>query len=420
MEANEIIKKIEIKDLFQNKNYLRLLTANMISRFGDSVDGIAYAWMVYLMTGSKLLLGSLFAVNAIPNILLGPFSGVLADRYDKKKLILFGYIGRGLVVSLTAALFALGLLRPWHLFALTLVNSTLETLTMPATMSLLAIILTPEEFLSANAFSSSAYRFAELIGTAIAGILIALVGIAGAIWVDAATFFIAAAILFFITAEHMSVTVQELGIKGYLTDLKMAFRFIGKHPLIKLSLLLFAVINFCLAPMNVLMPVFVKDVLAGGPELLSAIFMAFLVGMIGGGLGVSQYGNRFKTQQMIIGGMGCFGLFYALLFLPGYIFPIGIYSNITTLSSFFFMGVLIPVASTPIQVYIMRNTDPSMMGRVGAFMSMISCVAIPIGAALTGVVSELIPISILFLLMGGIIMVAVASLLFNKHFADMK
>jgi len=420
MEPIAVTKKIEIKDLFSIHDYRLLLSANIISRFGDSVDGIAYAWMVYLLTGSRLLLGTLFAVNALPNILFGPFAGVFADRYDKKKLILFGYIGRGLTVSFTAFLFAMGLLHPWHLFVLTIVNSSLETVTMPAVVSLLPSILKPEELLSANGFSTSAYRFAELVGTATAGIIIATLGIAGAILLDGATFFAAAIILFSLSVKHIPPTVSVFGIRGYIVDLMKAFSFIQKQPLIKIALFLFAVVNFCLAPVNVLMPVFAKDVLRGGAEALSGLGISFLSGVIVGGLLVSQYGSRFKSRTMIIGGMSLFGLFYGLLCLPGQIFSPGLISYLCAFICFFFMGVLIPIANTPIQVFIMRNTEKSMMGRVGSFMTMISCIAIPLGAALTGLISEFISISMIFFSMGAIIMLVTVSLCKNKEFFNME
>ena len=85
MESAAQVKKYGIKDLFSQRVYLFNLIAGLISRFGDSVDSIAYAWMVYTLTGSKLLMGSLFAVNAVPNIIFSPFAGVLVDRFEKNK-----------------------------------------------------------------------------------------------------------------------------------------------------------------------------------------------------------------------------------------------------------------------------------------------------------------------------------------------
>ena len=111
-------KRGKLKQLIGYKDYMLLFIANFISRFGDSIDAIAYSFMVYELTGSKLLMGTLFAVNAIPNIVLSPFAGVIADRFNKKRLITIGYLGRGIMVSITALMLSIGILQPWHLLLL--------------------------------------------------------------------------------------------------------------------------------------------------------------------------------------------------------------------------------------------------------------------------------------------------------------
>lgn len=418
MEAYSVDNRVGIKALLNSKNYILLVTANFISRFGDSLDSIAYGWMVYTLTGSKLLLGTIFAVNAIPNIILGPFAGVLADRLHKKTLIISGYLGRGLVVSLTATLFYFNILKPWHLFVFTIINSTLETMTMPAVASLLPLIISKEQYLSANSFSSSAYKLSELIGTGSAGVIIALIGISGAIFIDGLTFFIAAAIIVLLTVTNISANIKIDGIKGYLQDLKEGFSFVRSHRIIMLSLTLFAILNFCLAPINVLMPVYTNDIIKGGPEILSAMGISLCIGSIIGGVLVGQFGSRFKIQSLIIGGVFFFGLDYSILYLPGNILSIGMISTAVTCISFFLLGFLIPLMTSPIQANLMSKTERGMMGRVGALMSMISCCTIPLGSAFTGFICEFLSISFIFLIMGIIISLVAVFLLFNKTFME--
>jgi DHA3 family macrolide efflux protein-like MFS transporter len=416
MLTEKAVKKYGIWDLVKCRNYTVMLIGNLISRFGDSLDGIAYGWMVYMLTGSKLLLGSLFAVNAIPNILFGPFAGVLADRLDKKKLIILSYTGRGVVVSITAMMYMTGILRPWHLFLFTFINSSLETLMSPALISLLPLIIKKEMYLSANSFSSSMSKFAELIGTAAAGAVIALVGISGAIYIDGATFFIAAVFICLIQVSIPKSEIQKLTFKNYIGDLKEGASFLKNSKLIRTSIALFALINFCLAPINVLMPVFTKDILKGGPEILSAIGVSLAVGSILGGLIISQVGYRFKISSLIIGSTLLFGITYALLVLPGNVVSSGIYSTAIAVSCFFFIGFLIPSIISPIQTYLMSNTDRAILGRVSSIMTMINCSAIPLGSAVTGIITEYVAISAIFLCMGSIISLASVYLLTNREF----
>jgi DHA3 family macrolide efflux protein-like MFS transporter len=416
MEGEIVVKKLGLRDLLKCKNFTVLLAASFISRFGDALDSIAYGWMVYMLTGSKLMLGTLFAVNALPNIILGPFTGVLADRLNKKKLIILSYLGRGLVVSLTALLYMVKLLEPWHLFVFTIINSTLETLMSPAVVSIMPLIIRKDLFLSANSFSASVNKFSELVGTGMAGAVIALLGISGAIFIDGATFFMAAVLIMLMRVKIPVIDKVKLNVKTYMDDLKVGFSFVKNTKLIKLSIGLFALVNFCIAPINVLMPIFAKDILKGGPDILSYIGVAFAVGTIIGGIMVGQFGSRFKISTLTIVGLFFFGVAYDFLALPGTIVSGGIYSSFIAVVVFLVFGLLIPIINSPIQAYLMTNTEREVLGRVISFMTMITCSAIPLGSALTGTVSEYVPIWVIFISMGIIISAAGLLLFFNKDF----
>jgi len=145
--------KIGYKSLLNEKAYLMNLIANLISRFGDSIDTIAYGWMIYELTGSKALLAILFGINAIPNIIFQPIAGVFVDYFKKKRIIAFCDLGRGLLVLLTAFLFMTGNLRPWHLIVITFCNSTFESFRGPASMAMFPYILGKEKYSLGTAFS---------------------------------------------------------------------------------------------------------------------------------------------------------------------------------------------------------------------------------------------------------------------------
>lgn len=141
--------------LLAHRSFMLLLAARMTSRFGDSIDSIAYSWMVYQLTGSKLMMGSLFALNFVPGILFSLFIGVLIDRIPQKTILVASYAARGLSVAATAALLGLGLLEPWHLFVFTFLNSTLECFATPTETSLVPRLLPKPLLLSGNSLSAS-------------------------------------------------------------------------------------------------------------------------------------------------------------------------------------------------------------------------------------------------------------------------
>lgn len=418
MENPVIEKKPGIKDLIPFKGYIVKLIAYSISRFGDSLDSIAYGWMVYQLTGSKLLMGTLFAVNAIPNIIFSPIAGVYADRHSKKKIVVLGNFGRGIVVSLTALLFALKLLRPWHLFLFTFLNSTFESFIGPASTIINTYLVPKELYLAANSISSSATTFSEMIGLASAGAIIGCFGLSGAILIDGVTFFIAAIFIALIKMNEDKIQNLIFSIKSYLNDLKEGFAFVRKSSFILKIIILAALVNFFLSPINVLQPAFAKDILKGGPNALSYIGVGFMIGSILGGIIVGQVGSRFKIGSLITGGIGSFGICYCLLSIPGSINIFNISPVILAAVAYFLMGFTLPFANSPLSAYLMSYTPKEILGRVSSLMGMLCTCMIPLGSAATGVVSEYVSIPVLYLSTGLIITLLCIIMFFDKDMSN--
>lgn len=408
-------RKSTFKELLVYKNYSKLLLADFISRFGDSVDSIAYGWMVYLLTGSKLLLGTLFAVNALPGIIFSPFSGVLVDRLSKRKVIIFGDIARGIVVLITGVMFYYNILKPWHLFVFTFFNSTFEALTSPAKGVISTLILPKDMILSGSSFSTSVNSFGELIGMSLAGVIVGTFGISGAIIIDAFTFIISGLIVGFLKIEEVVSKDKEVNIKSYFEDLKEGILYVKGKRIILIYILMAALVNFCLAPLNVLMPAYVKEVLLSGPEVLSILGIGLLLGVTTGGMVISQISHKFKKSTLAIMGFLLLGVNYSLISLPG--FFNNLFSPIAVATcAYFFIGFGVPLVSTPVRAYILTNPPSNILGRVVSLMSVCTLSAIPLGGALTGVVSQYISTEGMFLAMGICITIIALMPLLDKEF----
>lgn len=416
MENSLTLRKTGISSLLKQKEYVKLLAANAISRFGDSLDAVAYAWMVYVLTGSKVLMGSLFAVNFIPNILFSFFSGVFADRFSKKRTVIICDIGRGVVVCITAILFSINILRPWHLFIFTIFNSTFETFSSPARNSMVPNLIPKELFLTASSFSTSVSSFAELLGAGIAGGVIALLGVSGAILIDSSTFFVSSLLIWFIKFDEKVEDDVKKDEHDYINDFKEGFRFVTSNKLLLVTIFLAAITNFSFAPLNVLSPIYVKDILNYGPEGLSYTGVGLSLGMIIGGLIIGQIGSRFKKSTIVVAGFSFIGICYTLLSLPGLIAFHTIKPIYFSIFMFFLIGLFIPLSAAPSQTYLMENTPKSMLGRVNAFASMVVLCAIPIGSFITGVIAEYVSIPIIFISMGTLITIVAISILMDKDF----
>ncbi|MEF2967106.1 MFS transporter [Paenibacillus sp. M1] len=415
-EAAVKSKRNILGGLTEYKPFMYLLTARIVSRFGDSIDSIAYSWMVYMLTGSKLMMGSLFALNYVPSILFSFFSGALVDRWPKRRVILITTLSRGLLVVLTAILYASSLLRPWHLYVLTFLISTLECFTSPAEIALVPQLLPKDKLMSGNSISTSVSKIAELAGLAVAGGIIAFAGISGAILIDGLTFFIAALIIALIrnTSELPGAKAPERTTLGQ--EIKNGLKYIFADKLILTIVLIAAYVNFCLSAYNVLNPAYVDEILKSGPSGLSLLGITLMCGMVISGLWLGKKGAAFKKSRLILAGYLLLGASYALLCLPPYI---SIYPLYSAALFTFGMGIAVPLCSTPATTYFMETVPKEMLGRVGAIYSMICTCAIPLGSLLAGAAGEWMRIHLLYLSFGVLLIVPTFLMLKHRSFMQL-
>ncbi|KOY13578.1 MFS transporter [Paenibacillus xylanivorans] len=424
MSEGTVARKQGIGELIRIKPYVQFMVSKIVSRFGDSIDSIAYSWMVYILTGSKLLMGTLLAVNFLPSIFLGLFVGALVDRMSPKKVIVLTNTGRGLFVGITALLFGLGELQVWHLFVITILNSLLECFASPAEVSSVPRLLPKSMLLSGNAMASSATRVAELAGLAVAGTLIAMAGITWTILIDAGLFALSALLMSRVGYPKASTSSNNENMisdssdsppvrKSIFSEMTEAFHFMRKHVLLLIVSILFAFVNFCLMPFNVLRTPYVIETLhagAGGLSLLSGLIVA---GMVLSGLWLSHRGSNYRKSVLVIVGIVMLGLSYAMTALPAYMTS---YQLPVAAVFCLMMGLGIPLATTPLASYLMEVTPSEMLGRVYALQSMLVVSVAPLGSLISGALADWVALPILFMVFGVLLAMSAALVLLSKTF----
>ena len=151
------------------REYFKLLAANAVNRFGDSVDSIALSLLMYEVTGSASMMALLLAVNYLPTIILQPIAGAVVDRMDKKAVMVWMDFARGAVVALIALLVYLDALSTAMLFVCVALISTLETLRIPAGACAMPALLSREKYTLGAALNGGAGQACTVIGLALAG-----------------------------------------------------------------------------------------------------------------------------------------------------------------------------------------------------------------------------------------------------------
>ena len=190
-----------------SRNYRLYFIGQGVSLIGTWIGNVALSWLVYRLTGSVFLLGLVGFTNQIPMLILSPITGVLTDRYNRHKLMLLSQIFF-LIHSLTVALLVLfNLIEVWHIIALSVVFGIISAFDAPARHSLVIdLIEKPEQLGNAIALNSSIFNAARLVGPAIAGITIALVGEGICFLVNAASFL---AVIFALLKMHIPARARE-------------------------------------------------------------------------------------------------------------------------------------------------------------------------------------------------------------------
>lgn len=300
------------KQLLSNRQYLKFLIAKTISRFGDSLDVVAYGIMVYQLTGSAALMASLYAVNTLPNIVLSVFSGTLVSYLPKRLVIFACDYGRGMTVLLTAYLFYQDQLAIWMIFAFTAVNSVFESFRGPAGGTLYQSLLKEDELTHAASLDNTVCTIAELIGYSSAALLIATLSLPMAIVIDGLTFFICGTIVLLIKNNEIVLT-KPAHLKHFFVDMADGIRYFKGNRLILQICLLSVLLGLFIAPINALQVPYAEQVVGGRATAVAVLASSFMAMTIfGSAIAPSILGRLGLFRSYLAGGIGV-GIGYSVM-----------------------------------------------------------------------------------------------------------
>lgn len=415
-------KKIGYRDILTQKEYMKLLAANTVNRFGDSIDAIAFTWLIYALTGSAAWSAAIFGLNQLPTMFIQPLAGVWVEKKDKKKIMLWTDIIRGLIVLGFAVTYMTGMLTPWLMVIFTLSISTAEAFRIPAGSAIVPQIIDLKYYSFGNAFNSTLSTIVQLIGYGAAGGIISVFGVQAAMGIDVCSYMISAVLIacmkqrrgeqrygqFLDQSDEPSDQRDEAHpeTKGrdtfLLSGVREGLLLIWKHPGIRNLCILAAGANAALVPFNALETPMVTELLGLGSEALSLSGMAITVGMCIGGV-VYPYISRDKNPRHIIvmGGLilsGGYMLSSAGPFFAGN--PIGAYGLCAVYA--FCMGFGVAMASSSFSNLFMSNVPENYLSRATGIINAIGTAAMPVVSFLISFISVWASVQIILLLSGSV------------------
>lgn len=410
-------ENITYKTLLKNKNFMKIFLSNIISRFGDAIDTIAYGYMVYELTGSAVLLATLFAVNGIPSLLFNIVSGIVVNYMPKKPIMVVCDIGRGLVVIITGALYFFGGLQVWHLFAFTVLNSTFEAFRRPASGSFFIQLIKKEEYELATSLRSSGEMMSELIGYGAAGAIIGLLGIGGAIILDGITFILCGLLILLVVFKGEYVAEDKLTFAQAIKDVKEGFTYVFSNKTIRTTTLFAGGLMFFLVPFNALQTVYVLDVLKLDVTGLSVLSISILLAIVIGSITAPMIRKATSSRLMLTMGGILFSIcYFAFGFLESVKGSPLIFIYMAIIA--FVFGLSFSMVNLPIQLSFRNHVDVKMITRALSIINVLTLSSAPIGGAIVGALVNHFSIPTLFFAFSTLLLILFVSQYSNPVFID--
>ena len=381
-------RKINTFRAFQNRNYTLYFTGQSVSLVGTWMQRTGVSWAVYTATHSTFMLGLTVFASQFPSFLFSLWGGILSDRYNRYKLLIFTQTASMIQAVLLAILTLTNHFVIWQILTLSVILGIINAFDLPARQPLVHELVTNKEDIpNALALNSSMVNIARLAGPALSGIVLGNFGAGICFLINAISFVavIISLLMMKLPAYKPLPSKNKIG-----SDIKEGFVYLKNTPLISLVLLLLAILSLLILPYDTLLPVFAKVVFKGDATTFGFISSFIGLGAICGTVFLAslKQGASLKLyllMNIVIVGVGL------ILFSRINYFPLAML--FATLSGFGAMSQN-TICLTIIQV----KTDAAMRGRVMSYVAMAYFGMLPLGSLLIGAISQKIgaPKTLLF------------------------
>lgn len=387
------------------RNIILFLSSQTISLFGSMLVQYAILWHITLTTTSGIMMTIYIICGFIPTFLMSPIAGVWADRYNRKMLIIAADGMIAFATLLLAIVYLMGYESLWLLFIISAVRAFGGGVQMPAVGAILPQIVPKEKLTKINGINGSIQAIITFVSPMVSAALLSFTTIEFIFFIDVITATIA---IFTLLALNISAhkKATELQQVSYFSDFKLGLQYVYHHPFLKQFFLFFAIFFILMAPASFLTPLQVARSFGEDVWRLSAIEIAFSIGMMVGGAVIASWGgfhNRIKTMAFASMIMGICTL--ALGIVPFF----SIYLAFMAL-----FGVSMPIFSTPGNVILQEKIEENYLGRVFGVMTMITTSMMPLGMLIFGPIADIVKIESILLGTGSFIIVLAIFLVQNK------
>jgi MFS family permease len=357
------------------RNYRLFFYSQLVSLTGTWMQTTAQSWLVLKLTGSGVALGVMMALTFLPMLLFGVWGGVIADRLDKRRTLIWTQSTAAVLAVAMWAIVFTGVVELWMIYALALLLGFVTVVDVPTRQAFVIEMVGPDEVTNAVGLNSAVFNGARLVGPAIAGVLIPVIGLSPLFLFNAISFVAVIGGLAAMRHDELVHTARAPRARGQIRD---AFRYVWSTPVLRSTLLLVTVVASFGFNLVIVLPLMAKFVFGGGAGLYGALLAVLAAGSLGGALTAASKAR--PNRQVLVGSAVAF----ALSAMAASLAP-----NAVTCAA-----LLVPVGASSMVFLTTANSTlqiasrPELRGRVMALYALVFLGSTPIGGPLVGWISQ--------------------------------
>jgi MFS family permease len=352
-------------------NFRRYFYGQTTSLVGTWMQSVAQSWLVFTITHSSTAIGGVLALQTLPVLILGPYAGVIADRVDKRHLMIVLQSFMGVQALVLGVLAVTHVVRFWEVCVLAVVLGLNNTFENPSRQSFVLEMVGPDEVRNAVSLNSTMVNAARAVGPAVAGLLIATVGVGVCFLVNSVSFI---AVVYSLVSMDESALKPSKPTERAKGQLREGLRYVARTPRLGVPLLMMGIVGTLAYEFQVTLPVVAKQTFHGGAATYGFLTASMGIGAVVGGLVTATRGRTGLRTLTLAGAM------FGIAILVASVAPVLALEFVALGAVGWGSVTFLATGNSTLQL----EADPSMRGRVMALWAVAFLGSTPVGGPLIG------------------------------------
>lgn len=394
------------------KRFFMIWSGQAVSQLGSRLVGFAFVWHLTSTYHSATILSIATLVSILPDVIISPIAGALIDRWNRKRVMIVTDILTAILTLVLALLFAFTNVQIWQIYLVMFLRSTFGAFQWPAMLTSTSLMVPKEQLARISGLNQTLAGAMGILAPPLGAFLVALLPMWGVLSIDIVTALVAVIPLLFFHIPQPEIKLEEKDANGksqsnLWQDLAEGFKYVVTLPGLLAVILSAMLINFLVSPAFSLLPLMVTDYFNKGAIELGLIESVISIGFLVGGLLLSIWGgfkNRLVTSFTFLIVLGLSIALFGLVPNSKFYLALGVLAMV---------GISNPLVNGPVHAALQARVDPDKQGRVFTLLSSGATLAMPIGLAIAGPLSDAVGVQIWFII-GGIVCVIMALLMMSN------